>query len=207
MILGVTGGIASGKSTAAALLAQHGAHVISADQVAREVVKPGSELLGRLVQMFGAEILAADKSLDRKRLGALVFADPLARKQLEAVMHPAIAELSGQQLRSAADKYPLVVYEAPLLFEAGAQKRVDKVLCITVDPAVQLERLQQRDASTLAQAQARVAAQMSQHKKAELSDYVIDNSADLDALKARIDQFFRVELARELRAGASAEKG
>jgi len=206
VILGVTGGIASGKSTAASLLAQHGAYVISADQVAREVVKPGSELLARLVQMFGVEILAADKSLARKRLGELVFADPQARKRLEAVMHPAIAELSSQQLRSAAEEHTLVVYEAPLLFEAGAHKRVDKVLCITVDPAVQLERLQQRDGCTLAQAQAQVEAQMPQHKKAELSDYIVDNSADFDALKLRIDQFFQVELARDLRAGTTEKK-
>lgn len=206
MILGVTGGIASGKSTATSLLAQHGAHVISADQVAREVVEPGSEVLARLVQMFGEGILAADKSLARKRLGELVFADPQARKRLEAVMHPAIAELSSQQLRSAAEKYALVVYEAPLLFEAGAHKRVDKVLCITVDPVVQLERLQQRDGCTLAQAQAQVEAQMPQQKKAELSDYVVDNSADFDALKAKIDQFYQVELAIELRPGTAAQK-
>jgi len=206
VILGITGGIASGKSTAAALLAQHGAHVISADQVAREVVKPGSELLARLVQMFGSEVLAADKSLARKRLGELVFADPQARKRLEAVMHPAIAELSSQQLRSAAEKYALVVYEAPLLFEAGAHKRVDKVLCVTVEPSVQLERVQQRDGCTLAQAQAQVEAQMPQHKKAELSDYVIDNSADLAALKVKIDQFFQVQLASDLHAAPAENK-
>ncbi len=207
MILGVTGGIASGKSTAAALLAQYGAHIISADQVAREVVAPGSELLAQLVQLFGEGILAADKSLARKRLGALIFADRQARKQLEGVMHPAIAALSTRQLRSAAEKYALVVYEAPLLFEAGAHKRVDKVLCITVDPAVQLARLQQRDGCTLAQAQAQVDAQLSQHKKAELSDYVIDNSADLAALKVKVNLFYHEKLSANLCGSAAENKG
>jgi len=194
LILGVTGGIASGKSTAAALLEELGAHVISADQIAREVVEPGSDVLAQLVQMFGTQILARDKTLDRKHLGAIVFDDSDARVRLEAVMHPAIAELSQQRLNAAAHKYPLVVYEAPLLFEANAQDRVDKVLCITVDPEIQLQRVQERDGCSEAEAQARIAAQMPQGEKAELSDYVVDNSADLDALREQINNLWHTEL-------------
>lgn len=196
MILGVTGGIASGKSTAAALLGELGAHVISADQIAREVVEPGSEVLAQLVQIFGGQIITREQTLDRKRLGAIVFDDPDARAQLEAVMHPAIAELSRQCLTAAAQKYPLVVYEAPLLFEANAQERVDKVLCITVDPEIQLQRVQERDGCSEAEAQARIDAQMPQYKKAELSDYIVDNSADLDALREQIESLWRTELMR-----------
>jgi len=194
LILGVTGGIASGKSTAAAFLEELGAHVISADQIAREVVEPGSEVLVQLVQMFGTQILTRDKTLDRKGLGAMVFADPNARARLEAVMHPAIAELSQHRLKAAAHKYPLVVYEAPLLFEANAQERVDKVLCITVDPEIQLQRVQERDDCSETEAQERIAAQMPQCKKAELSDYVVDNSADLDALREQISNLWYTEL-------------
>jgi len=194
LILGVTGGIASGKSTAAALLGELGAHVISADQIAREVVEPGSEVLAQLVQMFGAQILTQDKTLDRKRLGDIVFADSEARARLESVMHPAIAELSKQRIKTAAQKHPLVVYEAPLLFEAKAQDRVDKVLCITVDPAIQLRRVQARDACSEADAQARIAVQMPQHKKAELSDYVVDNSADIAVLREQISHLWHAEL-------------
>ena len=196
MILGVTGGIASGKSTAAALLGELGAQVISADQIAREVVEPGSEVLAQLVQIFGGEILTREQTLDRKRLGAIVFDDPDARAQLEGVMHPAIAELSRQRLAAAAQKNPLVVYEAPLLFEANAQERVDRVLCITVDPEIQLQRVQERDSCSEAEAQARIDAQMPQSKKAELSDYIVDNSADIDALREQIDNLWHTELMR-----------
>ncbi|MFO7832451.1 MAG: dephospho-CoA kinase [Desulfuromonadaceae bacterium] len=196
MILGVTGGIASGKSTAAALLGELGAHVISADQVAREVVEPGSEVLAQLEQIFGGQIMTREQTLDRKRLGTIVFDDPGARAQLEAVMHPAIAELSRQRLAAAAQKYPLVVYEAPLLFEANAQERVDKVLCITVDPEIQLQRVQERDGCSETEAQARIDAQMPQRKKAELSDYIVDNSADLDALREQIENLWHTQLMR-----------
>lgn len=197
MILGVTGGIASGKSTVAAILGELGAHVISADQIAREVVAPGSEVLARLVRMFGKKILNADASLDRKRLADIVFADPAARAELERIMHPAIAALSQRRLKDAAQRYPLVVYEAPLLFEANAQERVDKVLCVTVDPHIQLQRVQKRDGCSRAEAQARIDAQMPQSKKAELSDYVVDNSAGVDVLKKQLIALWHAELAGE----------
>lgn len=194
MILGVTGGIASGKSTAAELLGELGAHVISADQIAREVVKPGTDALAQLVRIFGADILASDQTLDRKRLGDVVFADSAARARLEEVMHPAIAEMSQRCLMDAAQKYSVVVYEAPLLFEAHAQERVDRVLCVTVDAEIQLQRVQERDRCSEAEAQARINAQMPQSKKAELSDYVVDNSAGLDALREQINNLWYAEL-------------
>jgi dephospho-CoA kinase len=181
----------------AAILGELGAHVISADQIAREVVAPGSEVLARLVRMFGKKILNADASLDRKRLADIVFADPAARAELERIMHPAIAALSQRRLKDAAQRYPLVVYEAPLLFEANAQERVDKVLCVTVDPHIQLQRVQKRDGCSRAEAQARIDAQMPQSKKAELSDYVVDNSAGVDVLKKQLIALWHAELAGE----------
>ena len=194
MILGVTGGIGGGKTTVTKLLQEHGAVIVSADKLARELVEPGSTTLEQVVRQFGVQVLGEDGSLDRKKLGQIVFADSQARRVLEGIMHPAIAELSCQRLRDAAAQHRIVVYEAPLLFEANARGRVDKVLCITVDPQVQLERLQQRDGCSKEEAREKIAAQMPQQKKAELSDYVIDNSADLATLKARIDTFWTCEL-------------
>ena len=186
LVLGITGGIAAGKSTVSRLLAQRGAVVVSADQLARELVAPGRAALRRLVDCFGSAILLSDGQLDRAGLGALVFADADRRRQLEAILHPAIASLSRRRLRQAARQTPLVVYEAPLLYEVGAEKRVDRVLTVTVDSAVQLQRLQRRDGGTVEEARRKVAAQMSQAEKARRADYVIDNSADLAALQRQV---------------------
>ena len=186
LVLGITGGIAAGKSTVSRLLAQRGAVVVSADQLARELVAPGRAALQRLVDCFGSAILQPDGQLDRAGLGAQVFADTDRRRQLEAILHPAIASLSRRRLRQARRQAPLVVYEAPLLYEVGAEKRVDRVLTVTVDPAVQLQRLQRRDGSTVEEARRKVAAQMPQAEKARRADYVIDNSTDLAALQRQV---------------------
>ncbi len=186
MILGVTGGIAAGKSRVAAALGALGAEVVSADDLAREVVRPGSDVLDRLVERFGRAILAQDGSLDRPALASIVFADPEARRALNAVIHPAIAALSQQRLREAAARSSVVVYEAPLLFEAGAEKRVDAVLTVTASDAVRLQRLMARDALSEEEARARLGAQMPQEQKAARADYVIDNSADWKATQKEV---------------------
>nr|WP_320049666.1 dephospho-CoA kinase [uncultured Desulfuromonas sp.] len=193
MILGVTGGIASGKSTVVALLAELGAQVVSADQLSRELVEPGQPALDALVARFGTSILNADGTLDRSGLGEKVFADAAARQDLEAILHPAIAQLSTQRLREASQRVGpqgLVVYEAPLLYEAHAENRVDQVLTVTVHAAVQLERLMTRDQCDAAAARQRIAAQMSQEEKARRADYIIDNSADLTTLRDNVVQLF-----------------
>lgn len=200
MILGVTGGIATGKSTVAKMLAKKGALVVSADELSRRLVLPGSAVLAQLVQRFGAQILSDDGTLDRQKLGGLVFSDAEARKDLEQVMHPAIAQLSQQCLTQAVEKQRqtagLVVYEAPLLYEAGAQSRVDRVLAVVVDPVVQLKRLQQRDQCDEVAAKRRVNSQMSQHEKARRADYVIDNSHGLLELQRQVDDLY-VQLCSE----------
>lgn len=179
MILGITGSIAAGKSTISSMLRDRGAVVISADQLAREAVAPGTPTLGALVKRFGPAILQPDGSLDRARLGDLVFADPAARRDLERLTHPAIAALAEKRLAQLRHSgATLVVYEAPLLFEAGAEGRVDRVLVVKVDPAVQLQRLMDRDGIDEAAARQRVAAQMPQQEKLARADFVIDNSAD-----------------------------
>jgi dephospho-CoA kinase len=194
MVLGVTGGIASGKSTVVELLAELGADVVSADQLSRELVTPGQPALEALIARFGSTILTAEGTLDRAALGAQVFADPQARHDLEAILHPAIARLSTQRIQEAVQRTGangLVVYEAPLLYEAHAEGRVDQVLTVTVDAAVQLERLMLRDRCDEAAARQRIDAQMPQEEKARRADFVIDNSADLPTLQEKIRHLYR----------------
>ncbi len=187
MILGVTGGIASGKSTVTRTFQALGAAVVSADELAREAVKPGTAALVQLVERFGAQVLHPDGTLNRQALGRLIFADDRAREDLNRITHPAIAALAEQRLAELRHGgHPLVVYEAPLLFEAGAEQRVDAVLTVTVDERVQLERLIARDGISEAEARSRIAAQMPQAEKAARADYVIDNSGPLATTEAEV---------------------
>jgi len=192
MILGITGNIASGKSRVAARMAELGAAAVSADQLAREVVAPGSETLAALVNVFGEAILAADGSLDRSRLAEIVFADVGARKRLEAITHPAIGRLAEERLRRLRQEgHRLVVYEAPLLFEAGAVGRVDRVLVVLADTEVRLARLMARDGLDREAALRRIRAQMPQEEKAARADYVIDNSGSWEDCRRQVDALYR----------------
>jgi dephospho-CoA kinase len=191
MILGVTGGIACGKSLVTSILRQLGAAVVSADELAREVVAPGSATLARLLEHFGPGILLPSGELDRPALGALVFADPQQRAVLNAITHPAIAALSLARLAQlAAADWPLVVYEAPLLYEVGAESRVDAVLVVTVPETQQLQRLMARDQLSEAAARERIAAQLPQAEKAARADFVIANDATVAALEAQVKALF-----------------
>lgn len=190
MILGVTGNIASGKSSVCRELARRGALVVDADQLAREVVAPGGPVLEQLVAAFGEGMLKADGSLDRQCLGDLVFSDPSARDRLNAIIHPAIAALSVTRLQELRVTAPLIVYEAPLLFEVGAETRVDKVLVVTIDPEVQLARLMERDGLDEQSAQQRIDAQMLQEHKVVRADYVIDNSAGKEETMAQVERLW-----------------
>ena len=191
LILGITGNIASGKSLVVELLSRKGAAVLSADLLARELVAPGSPVLDQLVDLFGVEILAGDGELDREALGGLVFADDKARQRLNRLMHPAIAALSEGRLASlVAGEAPLVVYEAPLLFEVGAEKRVDRVLVVTVELELQLQRLLKRDGLDEIAARRRIDAQMPQQEKVMRADYLIDNSGSLSDLEAEVDMLW-----------------
>ena len=189
LILGVTGNIASGKSTVAKELARRGAAVLDADQLAREVVESGSAVLKKLVKLFGNEILQQDGNLDRDRLGQMVFADVKVRAMLNQIIHPEIAKKSVDRLsRLQSDPdLPLIVYEASLLFEVGAESRVDKVLVVKIDPEQQLQRLISRDRLSREGARQRIAAQMPQQQKVERADYVIDNSGSAAATRQQID--------------------
>ena len=191
-VLGITGGIASGKSRVTEAFRQLGAATLSADDLAREIVLPGSPVLGQLRERFGPRILAADGSLDREALAVVIFGDEKARRDLNAIMHPAIAQLAQAHLeRLRHTQAPLVVYEAPLLFEVGAERRVDAVLVVKVAPQVQLCRLMARDGLDETAARLRIAAQMPQEDKLARADYVIDNSGSPAQTQVQVRDLFR----------------
>lgn len=193
LILGITGNIASGKSMIAAALARHGAVLVDADQLSREIVAPGSPVLGQLVERFGADILLPSGGLNREKLGQIIFADSCARQELNQMTHPAIAALAVERLQKLklTPGIPLVVYEAPLLFEAGAEGRVDRVLVVKIDPQVQLRRLMARDELDEVAAQQRTAAQMSQAEKLARADYVIDNSGTVEEALQQVAELWK----------------
>lgn len=192
MILGLTGSIASGKSSVADAFAECGAVLVSADQLAREIVNPGSPTLARLVDVFGPDISTPQGSLNREVLAQIVFADPGARSRLESITHPAIAHLADCRLGDLRkSQHDLVVYEAPLLFEAGATGRVDQVLVVVVDPVVQLERLMLRDKLGEAEARQRIAAQWPQADKVQKADFVIDNSGPMEETRRAVAALYR----------------
>jgi dephospho-CoA kinase len=187
MILGLTGSIASGKSSLADAFVECGAILVSADLLAREVVNPGSPTLAELVAAFGEEILTAQGSLDREAVAKMVFANPEIRRQLDAIIHPAIAYLAECRLAELKKSpHDLIVYEAPLLFEAGAEKRVDLTLVVVVDPLIQIERLVKRDNLGETEARQRINSQWPQADKVQKADFVIDNSGPLQQSSAMV---------------------
>lgn len=191
MILGITGGIASGKTTVSLFFAALGASLVSADQLAREVVRPGGAPLQQLVALFGPGILQRDGTLDRVVLGQRIFADAAARAAVNRITHPAIAASAERALREKVQAGAwLVVYEAPLLFEAGAEQRVDAVLVVTVEEGVQIRRLMERDGISVVAAQERIAAQMPQAEKMARADFVIDNSGAVEETEKAVRALF-----------------
>lgn len=196
LILGLTGGIAAGKSSVATMFAALGAVVVSADQLAREAVAAGTPALQALVATFGDGIVDGAGELDRAALAALVFADASARERLNAITHPAIARLAEARLDALrARRVPLVVYEAPLLFEAGAERRVDRVLAVVVDPQIQRLRLAERDRLPPQAIDARIAAQWPQSAKVARADYVIDNSGPLEETRRQVAVLYHLLLS------------
>ena len=189
LILGITGNIASGKSTVSRELARLGAVVVDADQLSREVVESGSSVLKKMVKVFGAEILKHDGVLDRDKLGQMVFADVKVRAMLERIVHPEIAKKSIERLQELKQRtdIPLIVYEAPLLFEVGAESRVDQVLVVKIDHDEQLKRLQVRDGLSKVAAQQRMAAQMPQQEKLTRADFVVDNTGSIEETLKQVD--------------------
>jgi len=200
LLVGLTGGIATGKSTVAETLRGLGAEVIDADQLARDVVAPGEPALAEIVREFG-DVRNADGSLDRKKLGGIVFNDTARRKRLEAITHPAIRErFVARVAELAARGYEgLVFFDAPVMIESGNYRNMDRLVVVFTDAATQRARLMTRDGMAAAEATSRIATQMPVIDKAKLADYVIDNTGDRAAVAARTREVFEALLA-ELRA-------
>jgi dephospho-CoA kinase len=183
--IGLTGGIASGKSTVERLFAAYGIPIIDSDVIAREVVAPGTPGLAQVRARFGDEVLLADGGLDRRALRRLVFADPAARRDLEAIVHPLIRSAMAE--RSAAAGGPYQINVIPLLVEGGRRATLDRVLVVDCPEALQIERVMQRDHITEAEARAILAAQVSRSERLAAADDVIVNDGDAAALQAQVD--------------------
>jgi dephospho-CoA kinase len=185
-LIGLTGGIATGKSTFAAALRAHGAAVIDADALARAAVAKGTPALADIAREFGADVLAPDGGLDRARMAARVFADPATRARLEAIVHPRVREaFRAERDRLAAEGRALAFYDVPLLYEAGLSGEVELVVVVWAPRQVQVARLASRDGLARDAAEARLAAQLPIDDKAARADVVVTNDGDLAALQAK----------------------
>lgn len=190
-IIGLTGGIACGKSTVAARLRERGAHIVDADVLAREVVEPGQPALTMIVRMFGPEVLTAEGRLDRAKLGAMVFADKTALGRLNAIVHPAVGAATGKALADAQRAgRPWMVYEAALIVENKIHAGMAGVIAVLCPPEVQLARLIARSGLDEAEARRRIAAQTDDESRRAVATWVIENDADVPALMARADDVF-----------------
>ena len=186
-VFGLTGGIGSGKSTVAQLMAARGVPVVDADALAREVVAPGGPAY-RDVAAAWPQAIAADRTVDRKRLGAIVFADPGERARLERITHPRIAEAAEARLTAlAAEGHRLAVYEATLLVESGRWRDFDGLIVVTASTETQIARAMARDGLSRAQAAARVRAQLPTEEKVRVATHVIDNDGGRAATEAQVD--------------------
>jgi dephospho-CoA kinase len=186
--IGLTGGIGSGKSTVSALLAARGAVVIDADRIAREVVEPGTPGLDAVEQAFGPDVVAADGSLDRPALAAVVFADPEARRRLDGIVHP-LVRARAAELADTAPADAVVVHDVPLLVETGQAGSYDLVLVVQADPEARVSRLVLRGL-TEGDARARMAAQATDEQRRAVADVVLDNSGSEQDLAAQVDRFW-----------------
>lgn len=196
-LIGLTGGIATGKSTFAALLRARGVPVVDADGLARAVVEPGTPALAEIARAFGADVLQPDGALDRKRLAARVFADPEARRRLEAITHPAVRRaMLEETARLGAEGHALAFYDTPLLYEVGLEAALEAVVVVWAPRAVQLDRLRRRDGLSAAEAEARLSAQLPVDEKAARADFVVENAGPVQALAAKADR-----LLADLRQG------
>jgi dephospho-CoA kinase len=186
-LVGLTGGIASGKSTVAAILRRLGAAIINADELSREVVQPEQDAWREIIATFGPSILQQDKTLDRKKLRTIVFDNPEARKKLEAIIHPRVRSLAKHRIRElAAAGREIVVYEVPLLFEAQIHLWLRPVILVACDIEMQKKRLVERDHLTELEAQRHLDAQMSLEEKRKLADYVVENDGNLEELEQQV---------------------
>jgi len=186
-LIGLTGGIASGKTAVAKILERLGAAIVDADALSREVVQPGRDAWKDIVEAFGAEVLQPDQTLDRQKLRATIFNNPPARKKLEAIIHPRVRALAEERIHQhTAAGYEIVVYEVPLLFEGNLHEWLRPVILVACDLDTQRRRLQERDGLSIEASQKHIDAQMSLAEKRRLADYVIENNGSLEDLERAV---------------------
>jgi len=191
LVVGLTGSIATGKSTVAAMFAARGAAVVDADRIAHALQEPGGPCYHQIVEAFGTEILDSSGGIDRRRLGDRVFADRAARRRLEAIMHPAIREACEKEISAAeASGRTICVVDAALILEAGRGDRFRKIVVVAAPEAVQVDRLARSRGLTPAQARQRLASQWTSAAKAALADFVIDNGGDLARTEAQVARVY-----------------
>jgi len=189
LIVGLTGGIASGKSTVSNMLRDYGIPVICADQIAREVVNVGTKAYKQIVHQFGKQILNEDQTINRAKLGSIVFQNETKRKQLNEIVHPAVREeMRKQQSYFTQQGEPIVVLDIPLLFESNLTHLVDKVIVVYVNEQTQLERLMKRNDFTKEEALARINAQMPLKEKVNKADEMIDNNGTIEETKNQLEK-------------------
>jgi len=194
--VGLTGSIAVGKSFVCECLRELGCHVLDADVTAREVVAKGTSGIAAVVGEFGTEVLTNDGDLDRKKLGAIVFADKEKREKLNSIVHPLVIEAQDKWIRGVESSDPngIAVIDAALMIESGGYKRFNKLIVVWCESAIQLERLMSRDALSESDAKQRIAAQMSQNEKKQFADHLIDTSRGFDDTRSQV-----VEVVKKLK--------
>ena len=193
LMVGLTGGIAGGKSTVAQLFKSEGAYIIDLDGISREVVEPGTTGWKEVVNVFGKEVLNDDQTLDRKKLGEIVFSDPTKRKLLEAILHPKIYEAQVRQVKDIAkrDGRAVVIIDIPLLIEVKRHGAFDRVVLVCVSPEIQLERLRERNGLSVEEASQRISSQMPIDSKINYAHYIINNEGPLEKVAERVKEVFR----------------
>ena len=194
ILIGLTGGVATGKSTVAQMFKQCGAVVIDADALAREVVQPDKPAWRDVVRTFSKKVLNPDRTINRQALGSIVFRYPAKRRRLERIIHPRVAREQQRLTREAARKDPtaVVLYDVPLLFEAGIDNRVQKIIVVTADQQTQIARLKKRNGLSRAEALRRIRSQMPLAKKAQMADLVIDGTVPRAVGRRRVQEAFAI---------------
>jgi dephospho-CoA kinase len=196
LLVGLTGGIGSGKSTVARLLGERGAVVFDADLLAREAVEPGTPGHAAVIERFGADVLAPGGALDREALASIVFADPSARRDLEQIVHPEVRRLFAEGSEAYRDTDRVVVFSAPLLVESGMYTAFEILVVVSATVATQIERLMRQRGMSEASIRARIDAQAPLEDKAAVADFLVDNEGTLDELESQVERLWNDLSAR-----------
>jgi len=191
--VGLTGGIATGKSTAGAMFVERGCHLIDSDEITHGLFRPGQAVHDAVVKEFGSRIIAADGTIDRRVLGEIVFKDPQARTRLNGLVHPAVIGCQKEWLKEveAEDPHGIAIVDAALMIEAGTYKNYDKLIVVVCEPEIQKQRLRARSGLSEDQIEARIRSQMPMEEKVKYADFVIETSGSIDMTREQVEKIYR----------------